>query len=106
MAAEETPRRSAETLILDGVGAAPVVDVDSALLSVQERDNWRRRVEVLERSLADVRERRRRLETRLRRLRRDLVRLRVAGEATSRNLAPTPTMEIAHVAPSAIVHHR
>lgn len=93
-------------MILDAGGAGFVVDVDSALLSVQERDNWRRRMEVLERSLTDVRERRRRLETRLRRLRRDLARLGYAAEATVRNLASTPSMEIAHAAPSASIHHR
>jgi septal ring factor EnvC (AmiA/AmiB activator) len=93
-------------LILDDGRAAPVVDVDSALLSVKERDNWRRRMELLERSLADVRDRRRRLETRLRRLRRDLGRLRDAAEATVRNLASSPSMEIAHAAPSASIHHR
>jgi septal ring factor EnvC (AmiA/AmiB activator) len=93
-------------LILDAGGAAAVVDVDSALLNVQERDNWRRRMQVLERSLIDVRERRRRLETRLRRLRRELARLREAGEATVRNLASSPSMEIAHAASSASIHHR
>jgi predicted nucleic acid-binding Zn-ribbon protein len=81
-----------------------MVDVDSALLSVQERDNWRRRMEVLERSLADVRERRRRLEVRLRRLRRELVRLRDAGEATLRNL--NPAVEMVRAAPSAPFHNR
>ncbi|HYA58617.1 MAG TPA: hypothetical protein VEH57_09210 [Thermoplasmata archaeon] len=52
-----------------------MVDVDSVLLSVQERDKWRRRLELLERSLTDVRERRRRLELRLRRIKRELMRL-------------------------------
>jgi len=52
-----------------------MVDVDSVLLSVQERDKWRRRLELLERSLTDVRERRRRLELRLRRIKKELVRL-------------------------------
>ncbi len=83
-----------------------MVDVDSALLSVQERDNWRRRMEVLERSLAEVREQRRRLETRLRRLRRELVRLRDAAEATLPNLASAASLEVARAAPSASVHHR
>ncbi len=83
-----------------------MVDVDSALLSVQERDNWRRRMEVLERSLAEVRERRRRLETRLRRLRRELVRLRDAAEATLPNLASAASLEVARAASSASVHRR
>ncbi len=74
-------RRCSETLILLGCGAPLVVDVDSALLSVQERDNWRRRMEVLERSLTEVREHRKKLEARLRRVRKELLRLRQAADA-------------------------
>jgi len=58
-----------------------MVDVDSILLSVQERDKWRKRAEVLERALRDVRDHRRRLETRLRRVKKDLSRLRIAVDA-------------------------
>ena len=58
-----------------------MVDVDSVLLSVQERDKWRRRMELLERSLGDVRERRHRLEVRLRRIRKELARLRATADA-------------------------
>jgi septal ring factor EnvC (AmiA/AmiB activator) len=58
-----------------------MVDVDSVLLSVQERDKWRRRMELLERSLRDVRERRQRLETRLRRVRKEMARLRLTADA-------------------------
>jgi septal ring factor EnvC (AmiA/AmiB activator) len=58
-----------------------MVDVDSILLSVQERDKWRNRVEVLERSLRDVRDRRRRLETRLRRVKKEISRLRITVDA-------------------------
>jgi septal ring factor EnvC (AmiA/AmiB activator) len=58
-----------------------MVDVDSVLLSVQERDKWRRRMEVLERSLGDVRERRRRLERSLRRLKKELAKLRITADA-------------------------
>jgi len=58
-----------------------MVDVDSILLSVQERDKWRNRVEVLERSLHDVRDRRRRLETRLRRVKKEISRLRITVDA-------------------------
>ena len=45
------------------------------LLSVQERDNWRRRMQLLEKSLREVRERRRRLELRLRRITAELAKL-------------------------------
>jgi hypothetical protein len=58
-----------------------MVDVDSVLLSVQERDKWRHRMELLERSLRDVRDRRQRAETRLRRIRKELSRLRVTRDA-------------------------
>jgi len=54
-----------------------MVDVDSILLSVQERDKWRRRAEVLERALHDARDQRQRLETRLRRVKKELNRLRI-----------------------------
>lgn len=58
-----------------------MVDVDSVLQSVRERDKWRHRMELLERSLTDVRERRHKLEGRLRRVRKDLARLRVTADA-------------------------
>lgn len=52
-----------------------MASVDSALAGVQERDKWRRRLEVLEASLGEVLERRRRLELKLRKVRRELQRL-------------------------------
>jgi len=58
-----------------------MVDVDSVLLSVQERDKWRHRMELLERSLGEAVARRRRLEVRLRRVRKELAELRRTGEA-------------------------
>jgi septal ring factor EnvC (AmiA/AmiB activator) len=66
-----------------------MVDVDSILASVQERDKWRNRVEVLEGSLRDVRDRRRRLEARLRRVKKELSRLRVTVDAML-DLSRTP----------------
>ena len=42
--------------------------VDSAIAGVQERDKWRHRLDALERALDELTERRRRLETRLRRV--------------------------------------
>ena len=45
------------------------------LLSVQEREKWRHRMELLMSSLGDVRARRRKLERQLRRIRKDLSRL-------------------------------
>jgi Arc/MetJ-type ribon-helix-helix transcriptional regulator len=58
-----------------------MVDVDSILLGVQERDKWRNRTEVLESSLRDVRDRRRRLEARLRRVKKELNYLRITVDA-------------------------
>jgi uncharacterized coiled-coil DUF342 family protein len=88
-------------LILGRAGAADVLDVDSALLSVQERDNWRRRMEVLERSLVEVQEHRRRIEARLRRVRRELVRLRQTSEALLDVARSTPRRpEIARASPT------
>jgi septal ring factor EnvC (AmiA/AmiB activator) len=65
-----------------------MVDVDSVLLSVQERDRWRRRMELLERSLSEIRDRRQRLELRLRRIKKELTRLRITARAV-RDLAQT-----------------
>lgn len=45
------------------------------LLSVQEREKWRHRMELLLGSLSEVRARRRKLERQLRRIRKDLARL-------------------------------
>ncbi len=74
-------RSSAERLIPRPGRSPPMVDVDSVLLSLQERDKWRRRMEVLERSLGEIRDRRHRLEVRLRRIKKELARVRVTFEA-------------------------
>jgi len=77
-----------------------MVDVDSILLSVQERDKWRNRAEVLERSLREVRDRRRRLESRLRRVKKELNRLAITVDAVlDRSRTPYRT-DVTH-APSA-----
>ncbi len=60
-----------------------MVDVGNVLETVQERDKWRRRMEVLGRSLEEIREQRRRLEVRLRRIKHELSRLRSAREAVA-----------------------
>jgi len=76
-----------------------MVDVDSILLSVQERDKWRKRAEVLEHALRDVRDHRRRLETRLRRAKKELSRLRIAVEAAYiRPRTPVPSDASYHAA--------
>jgi hypothetical protein len=51
------------------------MDVDVVLLSVQERDNWRRRLELLEQTLREIRERRTVMEARMKSLRKDLQKL-------------------------------
>jgi septal ring factor EnvC (AmiA/AmiB activator) len=83
-----------------------MVDVESALASVQERDNWRRRMEVLERSLTEVREQRRKLEVRLRRVRKELASLRLAAEAALDLARPIPRPELVHVSTPAGIHNR
>jgi predicted nucleic acid-binding Zn-ribbon protein len=55
-----------------------MVDADSVLQNVQERDKWRHRMETLERSLAQIRGERLREELRLRRLRKEIARLQAA----------------------------
>jgi len=60
-----------------------MVDVDSILLSVQERDKWRKRAEVLDHALRDVRDRRRRVESRLRRIKKELAQIRNTIDAVT-----------------------
>ena len=57
------------------------MDVDAVLQSVQERDKWRRRLDLLTASLTDVRDRRRRAIARLRRIRGELKELASYSEA-------------------------
>jgi hypothetical protein len=57
------------------------MDVQVVLASVDERDKWRRRLEILQNSLKEVRERERWAVARLRRLRRDLLRLQRLSES-------------------------
>ena len=83
-----------------------MVDVDSALLSVQERDNWRRRMQLLEHSLEEVRAQRRRLELRLRRVRKELARLRMAAEAVLDLSRPMRRPEIESVPSPTALHNR
>jgi len=58
-----------------------MVDADSVLQGMQERDKWRRRTELLERSLGEVRDRRRRIELRLKKLERDLANMKLLGDS-------------------------
>jgi septal ring factor EnvC (AmiA/AmiB activator) len=83
-----------------------MVDVDSALLSVQERDNWRRRMEVLEQSLVEVRDQRHKLELRLQRVRKELARLRVLAEAVVDSSRAHPRPEFMHGAAPTSLHNR
>lgn len=57
------------------------MDVRSILLSVEERDKWHRRLEVLKGALSDVRARRQRLERQLKALRRELSHLADISES-------------------------
>jgi septal ring factor EnvC (AmiA/AmiB activator) len=77
-----------------------MVDVDSILLSVQERDKWRNRLGVLEDSLREVRDHRRKLEARLRRVKKELSRLRVTVDAVL-DLTRTPARAHASHGPGA-----
>lgn len=74
------------------------MDVDTVLLSVQERDKWRRRVQLLEESLASVRDRRSRLQRRLKRVRRELVRLAATSDALLDHGARVPAGRTVHAA--------
>jgi chromosome segregation ATPase len=77
-----------------------MVDTDSVLLNMQEREKWRRRMELLERSLRDVQGQRRRVETRLRRVRKDLLHLQQTAEAVldiARRQARLGRLDAAHI---------
>ena len=77
-----------------------MVDTASVLLNVQERDKWRRRMELLERSLRGLQDQRRRVETRLRRVRKDLLRLQQTADAVldiARRQAHSGRMDAAHI---------
>ncbi|HTP54274.1 MAG TPA: hypothetical protein VML94_04830 [Thermoplasmata archaeon] len=67
-----------------------MVDADSVLQGMQERDKWRRRTELLERSLGEVRDRRRRIEIRLKKLERDLSHLQMLGDSIA-DIAQLPS---------------
>ena len=58
-----------------------MVDTESVLLNVQEREKWRRRMDLLDRTLAELRSQRRRVELRLRRIRQEISRLQIAADA-------------------------
>jgi hypothetical protein len=74
------------------------MDVDAVLLSVQERDKWRHRLAVLQGTLKEVRERRGRLEGRLRRIKRELVRLTRFADAVLDQTARVPASRAIHAA--------
>jgi len=63
-------------------------------------------MEVLERSLAEVREQRKKLELRLRRIRKEMTRLRLATEAALELSRPVPRTEFARVSTPAGIHNR
>jgi chromosome segregation ATPase len=67
------------------------MDLDAVLLNVQERDKWRLRVERLEATLAETRARRRKLEGRLRRVDRDIQKLREYSDALTNGMGPYPS---------------
>jgi len=78
-----------------------MVDVDSILLSVQERDKWRKRAAVLENALRDVREHRRRLESRMRRVKKELNRLTLTLDAALDHARSAVPMDVTYHAASA-----
>lgn len=72
------------------------MDVDTVLLSLQERDKWQHRLQILERSLSDIRERRRRVSKRLRRIKHELARLKELSDAVLDPLRAHPQSKAVH----------
>jgi hypothetical protein len=57
------------------------MDVDTVLQSLHERDKWRGRLQLLQASLHEVRERERHLQDRMRRIKRELAHLAKLSDA-------------------------
>ena len=72
------------------------MDVDAVLLSVQERDKWRHRLETLTRTLADIRAQRSRVESRLRKIRREMERIAAYSEAVLEGTIHPPSSPSVH----------
>lgn len=68
-------------ILVPGSSPRDMVDTESVLMNVQEREKWRRRMDLLDRTLGELRAQRRRVETRLRRIRQEIARLQVAADA-------------------------
>ncbi len=58
-----------------------MVDTESVLLNVQEREKWQRRMDLLDRTLNELRAQRRRVEARLGRVREEIAKLEVTADA-------------------------
>ena len=82
------------------------MDVDAVLLSVQERDKWRRRLELLTRSLRDTREQRSRIERQLRRLRRELAKLSAYSDSVLEGTVRPPSPPTVHAGTEGYIAHR
>jgi uncharacterized coiled-coil DUF342 family protein len=76
------------------------MDVDSVLLSVRERDKWRRRMELLERSLVEVKDKRRKVERRLKSVKRELAQLGRVSDAILANTARYVSVQRDHASRS------
>lgn len=74
------------------------MDVDAVLLSVQERDKWRRRLHLLERSLDEIRQHRAHLELRLRDVRKEIVNLARYSDALLDETVRKPLARTIHAA--------
>jgi septal ring factor EnvC (AmiA/AmiB activator) len=72
------------------------MDVDTVLLSVRERDNWRRRLELLEQTLTEIRDRRSAMEVQMKRLRKDLQRLSRSTGVPARPSSASPPRRTLH----------
>ena len=74
------------------------MDVDAVLLSVQERDKWRRRLNLLEHSLDELRHNRAHLELRLRNVRKEIINLARYSDALLDETVRKPLARTIHAA--------
>jgi hypothetical protein len=82
------------------------MDVDAVLLSVQERDKWRRRLETLTRSLTDIRAQRGRVDAQLRKIRRELDRVAAYSDAILEGTRAPPSSNAVHAGTERYLTHR
>lgn len=72
------------------------MDVDSILVNLQERDKWRSRLDQLQNALRELRDRKSRVEKRLRRIKADLSKIGDYSDAVLAHSTSVASSRITH----------